>query len=134
MLSRKTIVELVKALRFRTHNEIDQFALLFDLDAVVSGEYMRKMLAAPIARTVLLKPGSDWELCCNRDGTTTVIEASEDYSRVAVNDRAEPTFASFAPVSEGMFVRTALQLLRINYPLTATTDLSGQLTMRGKDK
>lgn len=42
MFSRKTILEIVKALNFQTHDEVDRFSLEFDLEDVISGRYLKE--------------------------------------------------------------------------------------------
>jgi len=55
----------------------------------------------------------------NENGTATVVRASREFTRLAVNRLEERTLASYA-VSEGaLFIRTATQLYRIQSPATA---------------
>ena len=54
----------------------------------------------------------DFVYFCNRDGTTTVMRADSG-EIVAVNEFREATYASFAPVSFGIVVRTEGHLLRV---------------------
>lgn len=42
MFSRATILELIKALNFRTHDEIERFAFELEMDGVVQGEYIKQ--------------------------------------------------------------------------------------------
>lgn len=42
MFSRKTILEIVKALNFRTYDEVDRFSLEFALEDVISGRYLKE--------------------------------------------------------------------------------------------
>lgn len=42
MFSRKTILELVKALNFKTHDEADRFSIEFGLENVISGTYLKE--------------------------------------------------------------------------------------------
>ncbi|MBY8058927.1 hypothetical protein LZT09_20335 [Vibrio fluvialis] len=42
MFSRTTILELIKALNFRTHDEIERFAFELGMDGVVQGEYIKQ--------------------------------------------------------------------------------------------
>lgn len=42
MFSRTTILELIKALNFSTHDEIERFAFELELDGVVQGEYIKQ--------------------------------------------------------------------------------------------
>lgn len=42
MFSRTTILELVKALGFRTHDEIERFSFELEIDGVVQGEYIKQ--------------------------------------------------------------------------------------------
>ena len=55
MFSRKTILEIVKALSFRTHDEVDRFSLEFDLEDVISGEYLEQK-ATSIAKHLISDP------------------------------------------------------------------------------
>ncbi|MBM3500945.1 MAG: hypothetical protein FJX74_20000, partial [Armatimonadetes bacterium] len=47
---------------------------------------------------------------CSTAGRTTVVEAAREYREVAVSDLREVVHASFAPVDEQLFVRTAEHL------------------------
>lgn len=42
MYSRKTIIELVKALDFRTHDEVERFSVEFGFENVISGSYIKE--------------------------------------------------------------------------------------------
>lgn len=42
MFSRRTILKLVEALNFNTHDEVERFALEFELEAIVSGEWINQ--------------------------------------------------------------------------------------------
>ena len=42
MFSRRTILKLVEALNFRTHDEVERFALELELEAIVSGEWIKQ--------------------------------------------------------------------------------------------
>jgi hypothetical protein len=42
MFSRKTILELIKALNFCTHDEVDRFAIEFGLEEAISGRYLKE--------------------------------------------------------------------------------------------
>lgn len=42
MFSRTTILELIKALNFRTHDEIERFVFELGMDGVVQGEYIKQ--------------------------------------------------------------------------------------------
>jgi hypothetical protein len=42
MFSRKTILEIVKALNFQTHDEVDRFTIEFGLEETISGTYLKE--------------------------------------------------------------------------------------------
>ena len=42
MFSRKTILEIVKAMNFQTHDEVERFSLELDLDGEISGAYLKE--------------------------------------------------------------------------------------------
>ncbi|PKI06712.1 hypothetical protein CXF78_09015 [Shewanella sp. 11B5] len=42
MFSRTTILELIKALNFRTHDEVERFVFELEMDGVVKGEYIKQ--------------------------------------------------------------------------------------------
>ncbi len=42
MFSKKSILELVKALNFRTHNEVEQFCIEFGIEEAISGTYIKE--------------------------------------------------------------------------------------------
>jgi len=58
----------------------------------------------------------------NENGTATVVRASREFARLAVNRLEERTLASYAVAEGALFIRTATQLYRIQSP--ATTDRS----------
>jgi hypothetical protein len=55
MFSRKTVSELVKALHFRTHEEVESFSLLFGLEEVISGQSIKEK-ATSIVRHLVSNP------------------------------------------------------------------------------
>ncbi len=52
MFSRKTVLEIVKALNFQTRDEVDRFGLEFDLGHVISGTYIKEK-ATSIAKHLI---------------------------------------------------------------------------------
>ena len=54
MFSRKTILEIVAALKFGTHDEVERFSLEFELDGVISGSYV---ILSPFSSKILFKIG-----------------------------------------------------------------------------
>jgi hypothetical protein len=42
MFSRKTIIELIKGLNFRTHDEIERFGLEFNIENTITGTYVKE--------------------------------------------------------------------------------------------
>lgn len=55
MFSKATLLALVKALRLKTHNEVDEFAIRYDLEYQVSGEYI-KAKETSIAKYLIANP------------------------------------------------------------------------------
>jgi len=54
----------------------------------------------------------------NEQGTATVVRASREFTRLAVNRLDERTLASYAVAEGALFIRTATQLYRIQGPVT----------------
>jgi outer membrane protein assembly factor BamB len=54
----------------------------------------------------------------NENGTATVVRASREFTRLAVNRLEERTLASYAVAEGALFIRTATQLYRIQGPAT----------------
>lgn len=42
MFSKTTVLTLVKALNFKTHNEVEEFAIKYDIEDEVSGQYLKE--------------------------------------------------------------------------------------------
>jgi len=42
MFSRRTLIKLIKALNFRTHDEVERFGLEFNIEDAITGTYVRK--------------------------------------------------------------------------------------------
>jgi len=55
MFSKKTILEIVKALNFQTHDEVVRFSLEFDLEDVISGTYLKEK-GTSIAKHLISSP------------------------------------------------------------------------------
>lgn len=55
MFSRKTIIEMINALNFQTHDEIERFGLEFNLEGVISGSYV-KQKETSIAKYLISNP------------------------------------------------------------------------------
>lgn len=55
MFSRKTILEIIKALRFQTHDEVERFGIEFEIEAVISGTYI-KQKETSIAKHLISNP------------------------------------------------------------------------------
>lgn len=53
--SRKTILEIVKALNFQTYDEVERFGLEFGLEKVVSGNYLKEKVTS-IAKHLISHP------------------------------------------------------------------------------
>ena len=56
MFSRKTILEIVKALNFQTHDEVNRFCIEFDLEEAISGKYLKEKETS-IAKHLISNPG-----------------------------------------------------------------------------
>jgi hypothetical protein len=57
MFSRTTILELIKALNFKTHDEIERFVFELEMDGVVQGEYI-KQKETSISKYLLANTGA----------------------------------------------------------------------------
>lgn len=55
MFSRKTILEIVKALNFRTHDEVGRFGIEFGLEEAISGMYLKEKETS-IAKHLISNP------------------------------------------------------------------------------
>ncbi len=55
MFSRKTILEMIKALNFQTHDEIERFSLEFGLESVIFGTYVKEKETS-IAKYLIANP------------------------------------------------------------------------------
>ncbi|HHC7385838.1 TPA: hypothetical protein ACN30P_004816 [Vibrio parahaemolyticus] len=55
MFSRTSIIELVKSLRLRTHNEVEELAIIFDFEEAISGQYI-KAKETSIVKFLLANP------------------------------------------------------------------------------
>jgi hypothetical protein len=55
MFSRKTILEIVKALNFETHDEVTRFCIEFDLEEALSGKYLKEKKTS-IAKHLISNP------------------------------------------------------------------------------
>jgi len=55
MFSRKTILEIVKALNFRTHDEVGRFSIEFGLEEAISGTYIKEKETS-IAKHLIFNP------------------------------------------------------------------------------
>ena len=75
VFSQKSILELTKALKFPTHNDVDQFSLEFDLGCVVSGRYIAEKKTS-IATYLVSNPGAR-----GPNGSALVIEIVEYLAR-----------------------------------------------------
>ena len=71
MFSKKTILEIVKALNFRTHDEIDRFAIEFNLESVISNRYINAKTTS-IAKHLISNPEA-----VGPNGSKLVIEMIE---------------------------------------------------------
>jgi hypothetical protein len=71
MFSRKTILETVNALNFRTHDEVDRFSIEFCLEGAISGTYVKEKETS-IARYLISNPDA-----LGPNGSTMVIEIIE---------------------------------------------------------
>lgn len=55
MFSRKTILEIIKALNFQTHDEVERFCIEFGIESVISGTYI-KQKETSIAKHLISNP------------------------------------------------------------------------------
>jgi len=71
MFSGKTILAIVKALNFRTHDEVERFGIEFDLEDTISGRYL-KAKETSIAKYLISNPDIP-----GPDGATLIMEILE---------------------------------------------------------
>ncbi len=71
MFSRKTILEVIKAVNFQTHDEVERFGIEFDMEAAISGTYI-KQKETSIAKHLILNPEA-----IGPNGSKLVIEVIE---------------------------------------------------------
>ena len=55
MFSKKTILEIIKALNFQTHDEVERFGIEFDIEGAISGTYI-KQKETSIAKHLISDP------------------------------------------------------------------------------
>ncbi len=55
MFSKKTILEIVKALNFQTHDEVERFSIEFDIEDAISGRYVKEKVTS-IAKYLISNP------------------------------------------------------------------------------
>ncbi|MEA1972521.1 MAG: hypothetical protein U9N34_04400 [Candidatus Cloacimonadota bacterium] len=55
MFSKSTILQIVKAVNLSTHNEVDEFAITYDLENVISGQYIKEKETS-IAKYLIANP------------------------------------------------------------------------------
>ncbi len=75
MFSRKTVLEIVKALYFRTHDEVDRFSIEFGLEEAISGTYLREKETS-IAKHLISNPEA-----LGPNGSVLAIEVIEYVAR-----------------------------------------------------
>jgi hypothetical protein len=71
MFSKKTILEIVKALNFQTHDEVERFSIEFDLEDAISGTYLKEKETS-IAKHLISNPES-----LGPNGSVLAIEVIE---------------------------------------------------------
>ncbi|MWJ29490.1 hypothetical protein GPM19_15015 [Halomonas sp. ZH2S] len=57
MFSRTSVIELVKSLKLKTHNEVEELAIKFDFESAISGQYIKEKETS-IVKYLLANPGS----------------------------------------------------------------------------
>ena len=71
MFSKKTILEIVKALNFQTHDEVERFTIEFDIEDAISGQYLREKETS-IAKYLISNPKAH-----GPNGSTLAMEVLE---------------------------------------------------------
>ncbi|MCE5318085.1 MAG: hypothetical protein LLG04_12100 [Parachlamydia sp.] len=71
MFSRKTIIEIVNALNFQTHDEVERFGIIFNLETTISGLYV-KQKETSIVKYLISNPEA-----VGPNGSKMVIEVIE---------------------------------------------------------
>lgn len=104
MFSRKTIMELIKTLNFRTHDEVERFGLEFNIENAITGTYVKEK------ETSIVKYIVSNQVAIGPNGSNLVIEIVE---YAAKNHRGLESFSESHP-------DFAHSLDRDGYELTST--------------
>jgi len=86
MFSNKSILELVKAMNFQTHNEVEQFSIEFGIENVISGKYIKEKQTA-IAKHLIAN--------CNKTGPNGSILVVEIIEYAIKHLHGEQSFSGF---------------------------------------
>lgn len=104
IFSRKTILEIIKALNFRTYDEVDRFSLELGIDNVISGNYLKEKETS-IAKHLIANPE-----VLGPNGSVLVIEIIE---YIANNHRSSESLIERYPDLSNSLDRDGYELTDI---------------------
>lgn len=87
------------------------------LDAKTGRVHWQRRLGGNFSSSPLFAAGNVYFQ--DEDGTTTVLQAGQQFAQVAQNSLEEPTLASHAAADGALFIRTKSRLYRIEAPASA---------------